>query len=96
MKKKHLLIVLVLALLFMTTAVLMAQTSTNFNLNWHVVGSGGGESASADYRVNGTMGQAFASPPKSSSASFTLNSGHWASSSASGGTAVYMPAVLKN
>jgi hypothetical protein len=96
MKKKHILMVIVLALLFMTSAALLAQSSANFNLGWHVIGSGGGESTSAHYRVNGSMGQSLASPPKSSNASFTLNSGYWFNGSNGGEIAIYMPAVLKN
>jgi hypothetical protein len=98
MKEKYLLIVIVLALLFMTTAAILAQSSGNFNLGWHVVGSGSGESASAHYKMQGTTGQTFAGPPKSNSSSFIINSGFWLGSrdSDNGGTAVYMPAILRN
>jgi hypothetical protein len=96
MKKKHLLMVIILALIFMTSAALLAQSSANLNLDWHTMSGGGGGSASSHYRVNGTIGQSFAGPPESNNASFMLNSGYWFSGSNNGGIAIYMPAVLKN
>jgi hypothetical protein len=80
-----------LLILLTAGAAVLAQTSANFDLSWHVVGSGGGESSSASYRVKGTIGQSAASPPTSGSASFTVSSGYWFAD-----TAIYLPAVLKN
>jgi hypothetical protein len=75
-------------------AVVLAQTSTGFDLSWHVVGSGGGESGSAGYQVQGTMGQAITSPPTSDSPGFVVSSGYWVGSLAVGGTTVYLPLIV--
>lgn len=72
--------VLLLLLLFTAVAVL-AQTSSDFNLEWHVIAGGGGKSASSSYRLEGTIGQSIASPPFSGSGSFVVSSGyHYAAS----------------
>jgi hypothetical protein len=96
MKHNHPAIFLTLAallLLLITGAAVLAQSSASFDLSWHVIGSGGGESSSAGYHVNGTIGQSAASQPISGSASFRVSSGYWAVNT---GTTVYLPAVLKN
>lgn len=86
-------------LLFTTAVVVLAQTSAGFNLEWNVIGSGGGESSSAGYRVRGTIGQGIASPPPSGSANFTVSSGYWfADTGPAGATgpAIYLPAIFKD
>ena len=83
----------VLFLLLLFVATVLAQTSAGFNLEWHVVGSGGGESSSAGYVVNGTLGQGVASPPLAGSAAFSVGSGYWVVDSK---TAVYLPIVFNN
>ena len=88
-KSIHLLLLL---LLMAIGTVTLAQTSPSFDLSWHVIGGGGGESASASYQLNGTIGQSVASPPTASSASFALSSGFWAADS---GMRVYLPAIKK-
>jgi hypothetical protein len=82
----------------MGTTVL-AQTSAGFNLEWYVIGSGGGESSSGTYRVNGTLGHSFTSQPTSGSASFTVSSGYWffdTGPPGAAGTASYLPVIFKN
>lgn len=66
-----------LLLLLTLGAAVVAQTSAGFNLEWHVLGGGGGVSSSADYQVNGTIGQSLTSPPASDSANYTISSGYW-------------------
>lgn len=44
-------------------------------INWDVIASGGGTMSSANFVLDGTIGQTVAGP--SSSASFVLNSGFW-------------------
>jgi hypothetical protein len=69
-----------------------------FNLEWHVIGSGG-ESSSASYHVNGTLGQNVASPPTAGSTSFRVSSGYWFGNTGPtgiAGIAIYLPIVLKN
>lgn len=92
--KPFLVLLLFLLVLVMGTTVL-AQTSADFNLEWHVIGSGGGQSSSADYQVKGTVGQGLASPPTSGSASYRVSSGYWFADSVLG-IKVYVPALSKN
>jgi hypothetical protein len=82
-----------LLLLLVGGAVTLAQTSAGFNLEWHVIGSGGGASSSASYHVNGTIGQSIASQPASASANFVVGSGYWFVDT---GTTIYLPTVLRN
>ena len=74
------------------TAVL-AQTSAGFNLEWHVIGNGGQGSISANYRVNGTIGQAVASQISAESANYKVSSGFWFGDSQ---TTIFLPAILKH
>ncbi len=75
-------------------SVALAQSSSGFQLNWHLVGSGGGSATSAEYQVNGSIGQALAGPPQASSASYRVESGYWVGTSAEG--KVLVPVVFKN
>ncbi len=95
MKQKHLALILALVVFFLLTAgvIVLAQTSASFDLSWHVVGSGGSESSSADYQINGTIGQSLASPQESDSADFVVNSGYWV---VGANRTVYLPVVIKN
>ena len=66
----------VLLLIVVGTAVL-AQTSANFNLEWHVMAGGGQTATSANYQIDGTIGQSLAGPPAQISTSSQLTSGYW-------------------
>lgn len=79
---------LLVLLLFIVGIGVLAQTSVDFNLEWHVLAGGGGPSASADYVVNGTVGQSLAGPPQSGNSAFVVNSGYWQES-----LTVYLPLV---
>jgi hypothetical protein len=95
MKPYHLAIPLGLAamlLLLAAGAAVLAQTSARFDLEWHVVAGSGGESSSASYQVNGTIGQSLTGPPTSSGASFAVSSGYWFPEA---GRSLYLPAVFK-
>ncbi|MDT8306930.1 MAG: hypothetical protein RRC07_13435 [Anaerolineae bacterium] len=81
-----------LLLVIAAGAVALAQTSAGYNLEWHVVGSGGGEAASASYRVHGTTGQGVASPPRAGGASYTVSSGYWYSDQIH----LYLPVIKGN
>ena len=91
-KQKQILLILVAVLLILVvgTAVL-AQTSAGFNLEWHVMGNGGGESSSASYKVNGTIGQSVSRSAQSNPDNLIVSSGYWYA-----GTAVYLPIIIKN
>jgi hypothetical protein len=84
-------VVAILLLVLATGVAVVAQTSPGFNLEWHVIGGGGGTSSSEHYRVHGTTGQGLASPPTSGSGSFSVSSGFWYAH-----TAVYLPVVVSN
>ncbi|MGC9523597.1 MAG: hypothetical protein ACP5HG_17190 [Anaerolineae bacterium] len=79
-------------LLAVGITLVRAQTSAGFHLTWHAVANAGGASSSASYRVNGTIGQAIAGPPVSTSASFIVTGGYWAATTQN---MICLPAVLK-
>jgi hypothetical protein len=56
-------------------SVALAQTSTNYNLTWHVVSSGGGKMDSATYAMEGTIGQVLAQ--RTESDNYALAAGYW-------------------
>lgn len=87
---------LVLLLSLAVGAVALAQTSADFNLEWNVIGGGGGESSSAGYRVQGTIGQAIAGPPLSTSADFRVGSGYWYGAMGPAVSTIYLPLILLN
>ena len=64
---------LVVALLI--AGVALAQTSTSFDLSWHVLAGGGGRADSTHYAINGTLGQAAVG--FSDSTSYGMQSGYW-------------------
>lgn len=54
-----------------------AQTSASYNLEWHVIGAGGGPINSESFAVNSTAGQGAAGPPYSASANYRVSAGYW-------------------
>ena len=70
----------------------LAQTSTHYNLEWHVIGGGGQPVSSAHYAVNGTFGQGAASPPSATSLHYALSGGYWYRAQ----YALYLPLVLRH
>lgn len=72
-----------------TTSLLLAQSSSGFDLSWHVLGSGGA-AESASYRLQGTAGQALTGPAAASSANYALRSGYWVFGHE---TPLYLPVV---
>lgn len=96
LKSKSILLGLLLLLVLVMATTVLAQSSASFDLSWHVTGSGGQESGSASYQLQGTLGQGTASPPTSGSASFMVSSGYWFANIGSTGTILYLPLILKN
>jgi hypothetical protein len=95
--KRITLILVVIALLAATSAAL-TQSSASYTLPWRVVAGGGAHSFSSSYRVGGTVGQAAASLPFSTSASFRVGSGYWPGTHATlprPAYPVYLPLVLR-
>ncbi len=91
-KTKTIFIGILLLLVLALGTVVWGQTSGSYNLSWNVIGGGGGTSTSASYQVQGTIGQAVASQPVGSSASYTLSSGFWF---ADAGVRLYLPTVIR-
>ena len=80
MSWKHICVILTLAVLLVTSAVdgtALAQTSTSYNLEWHVIGGGGQPLASTHYVVHSTIGQGAASPPYSTGSQYAVSGGYW-------------------
>ena len=59
----------------MLAGVALAQVSTNYDLSWHVLSSGGGERESANYLVQDTLAQLASGP--STSTNFLVRAGYW-------------------
>jgi len=90
-----LLSVVALLLLLTAGAVALAQTAAGFDLVWNVIAGGGGRSSSADYRVEGTIGQAVAGPPAAGSADFVIGSGFWFGVRGGAPTTLYVPVIYR-
>ena len=56
-------------------SVALAQTSTDYDLTWHVTGSGGRAMASTAYAMEGTFGQVIVG--QTESAQYALSEGYW-------------------
>lgn len=69
-----------LLLILLMTSVAIAQ---NYQIDWYVIASGGGEMSSTNYRVNGTAGQPITGT--SSSPGYIVESGYWVGAGAVGG-----------
>jgi hypothetical protein len=92
MKKKNLFLWLALLLIVLAlTGRALAQTSANFNLDWHVFTGGGGTRSSAAYTVQDSFGQFAAGA--SNSASMQIQAGFWNGNNAY--LVVYLPLVVK-
>lgn len=78
--KKHLAVIL-LGILVITlgAGIALAGTpkgsSANYAIPWDVVAAGGGEMASTNYALKGTVGQGAIGP--GSSSSYTIGAGYW-------------------
>ena len=81
-------LILIIALLPMTA---FAQ---NYQIDWYVIGSGGGTSQSASYQLSGTIGQPIAG--SSSSASYTVEAGFWVGVGEAGGGCSYVDGDVNN
>jgi hypothetical protein len=90
---------LLIAAMLLAGGTVLSQSSADFTVNWSVIGGGGGESATAGYRLEGTIGQ---SPAHSTSAgsNYRVEGGFWAAFSGvdapSGpGGSLFLPLVVK-
>ncbi|MCP4582292.1 MAG: hypothetical protein GY839_11820 [candidate division Zixibacteria bacterium] len=64
---------------FLIASITSAQT---YQVDWYVIGSGGGETASSNYQINGTIGQPVVG--ETSSPSYTVEAGYWVGAGLSG------------
>jgi len=76
MNKGKIAVLLVASLVgLVALGVVLAQSSTSFDLSWNVLGGGGGSSSSASFGLGGTVGQT--APGTSESSGFQLDAGFW-------------------
>ncbi len=75
-KKTVLLVVLVLAVCFISTSTILAMSSASYQLSWHSMSAGGRGGESATYALMDTLGQ---SPPNavSESTKYRLGGVYW-------------------
>ena len=88
-------IILVIVCLALTAPVL-AQSSANYDLSWHVIAGGGGRVTSTSYALLGSTGQPLVGTMMTSGG-HTLCSGFWCSEEG-GGTVkgrTYLPLIMK-
>jgi hypothetical protein len=98
MKPKQIIPILVLLLLLGTLAagsVARAQSSPNYNLEWHTISSGGGTVASGNYIVGSIMGgpTSGAAPPASDN--YVVQGGFVGGSGFTNIYRLYLPLVIK-
>jgi hypothetical protein len=88
----------IVVLLFCTVMLLggaglvLSQSSADFQLNWTAVAGGGGDSQSADYRVEGTIGQSLAHS-ESTGGNYRVEGGFWLPFALD--NQLYLPIVLR-
>lgn len=69
--------------LFLFLVLVSAASAQNYRIDWYVIGSGGGHSASSNYQLDGTVGQPIVG--KSTSANYALDAGFWVGASSQQG-----------
>jgi hypothetical protein len=98
MTGKHAVVIVALAaglVILSIGGAVLAQTSANYNLEWHVVAGGGQPASSARFAVNSTLGQSTAGSNLLHSSRFVVGGGFQ-----SGGGSIsynlYLPVVVRN
>lgn len=96
--RKAVLIALALVACLALAVPVLAQVSAIYDLPWHAIAGGGGKMESAQYTLQGTVGQA--ATGQMSFSGHTLCSGFWCNDLSSAETPedhwVYLPLVLKD
>jgi len=87
MHTKRVLPALLLALLLVSGVVLAAGS---YDLSWHTVDGGGGESSGGTYTLHGTAGQPDAGTL--SGGTYSLSGGFWGRA---GGYEIYLPVIMR-
>jgi len=78
--------------LFLITALILMTPlafAQNYQIDWWVIGSGGGHSESGSYQLDGTIGQPIVG--NSLSANYILEAGFWVGAGEAGGGCLYVP-----
>jgi hypothetical protein len=78
-----------LLLLIIVAGFPLAVQAQNYQIDWWVIGSGGGTSSSASYQLSGTIGQPIVGV--STSANYRLEAGFWVGTAPGGGGCAYLP-----
>lgn len=84
-------IINILLFIILLPAITSAQT---YQIDWYVIGSGGGTSQSSSYQLSGTIGQPIVGT--SSSANYTINAGFWVGGAPAGGGCSYIVGDANN
>jgi len=84
----------IIKLTILIVAFASLASAQNYQIDWYVIGSGGGEASSSNYQTNSTIGQALTD--QSSSASFIVQSGYWVGSGTGGGSCDYVTGDANN
>jgi hypothetical protein len=79
-------IINIVLLLFLMASFAMAQ---EYQIDWSVIASGGGQTESGSYQVSGTIGQPIVG--QTSSENYSMEAGFWAGVVPGGGDCVYIP-----
>ncbi len=74
------------SMIFLFMAI--STAAQNYSVDWYVIASGGGEMSSANYGVNGTIGQPFSG--SSSSPNYTIEAGFWVGAGGAGAGCDYV------
>ena len=76
---KRVITTLSLTLIFLISAIALAQSSgVDFAITKSTIDNGGGTSSNGEYTITGTIGQADANPQISTGGEFALAGGFWA------------------
>ena len=81
----------VLVCILLMVGPVTAMESTNYAINWDVMGGGGAPIASTNFALNGTIGQGIIG--LKSSTNYGLCSGYWCSEVE---YQIFLPLVLRN
>ena len=86
--------VLVALALLLFVSIALAQVSDNYDLSWHTIAGGGGPMSSANYALNGTIGQAAIGP--ATDTNYDQGAGYWYGVVIQVGPfEIYLPLILK-
>ena len=64
-----------LCIIFIVLAAIPVALAQTYQIDWYVIGSGGGEAESDSYKMNGTIGQSIIG--QSQSTNYFIESGFW-------------------